>query len=73
MIEKTKNVITIEDNLSKGGLGSAVIEAVNESKIDNIKIKTFGYNDIFVEHGTVEELENKYNLSSKKIALMINN
>lgn len=72
-IEKTKNVITIEDNLSKGGLGTAVIEAVNESKIDNIKIKTFGYNDIFVEHGTVEELENKYNLSSKKIALMINN
>ena len=72
-IEKTKNVITIEDNLLKGGLASAVIEAVNESKIDNIKIKTFGYNDIFVEHGTVEELENKYNLSSKKIALMINN
>ena len=32
-IRKTKNVITIEDGILKGGLGTAVIEAVNNSDI----------------------------------------
>lgn len=67
-IEKTKKAITIEDNVLKGGLGSAVIEAVNKSAIENIKVKTFGYDDIFVEHGTVKEIEDKYNLSKEKIS-----
>lgn len=66
-IEKTKNVITIEDNLLKGGIGSAVIELINRKAKENIKIKTFGYDDIFVEHGSLDELENKYNLSTEKI------
>ena len=66
-IEKTKNVITLEDNLLKGGLGSAVIELINRKAKENIKIKTFGYDDIFVEHGSLDELENKYNLSTEKI------
>ncbi len=67
-IEKTKKAITIEDNVLKGGLGSAVIEAVNKSAIENIKVKTFGYDDIFAEHGTVKEIEDKYNLSKEKIS-----
>lgn len=67
-IEKTRNVITIEDNLLKGGLGSAVLELVNRNDIENIKIKSFGYNDIFVEHGRVEELEEKYGLTAEKIS-----
>ena len=67
-IEKTKKAITIEDNVLKGGLGSAVIEAVNKSGIENIKVKTFGYDDIFVEHGTVKEIEDKFNLSKEKIS-----
>lgn len=67
-IDKTKHVITIEDNLLKAGLGTSVVEAVNKSNLKNIKIKTFGYDDTFVEHGTVEEIENKYNLTAEKIS-----
>ena len=67
-IEKTKNVITIEDNLLHGGLGTSVIELINKSKIENVKVKTYGYDDIFVEHGKVEELEEKYGLTAEKIA-----
>lgn len=66
-IEKTKNVITIEDNLLKGGLGSTVIELVNKSNLQNVKVKTYGYNDTFVEHGKVDELEEKYGLTAEKI------
>lgn len=67
-IRKTGNCITIEDNLLKGGLGSAVVEAVNKSDIQDAKIKSFGYDDTFVEHGTVKELEDKYGLSAEKIS-----
>lgn len=67
-IEKTRYAITIEDNLIRGGLGTAVIEEVNKSNLENIKIKTFGYDDIFVEHGSVNELENKYKLSAEEIS-----
>ncbi len=72
-IEKTKHVITIEDNLLKGGLASAVLETINKNKLENIKIKTYGYDDIFIEHGTVEELEDKYGLTAKKISEDIQN
>lgn len=65
-IRKTGYCITIEDNLLKGGLGSAVVEAVNKSDIQDVKIKNFGYDDTFVEHGTVKELEDKYGLSAEK-------
>ena len=67
-IEKTGQVITLEDNLLKGGLGSAVIESVNNSRLKNIKVQTFGYNDIFVEHGKVKEVEEKYGLTAGKIS-----
>lgn len=72
-IEKTKHVITIEDNLLKGGLASAVLETINKNKLENIKIKTYGYDDIFIEHGTVEELEDKYGLTAKTISKDIQN
>ena len=66
-IEKTKKVITIEDNLLKGGLGAAVLEVINKNKLENIEINSFGYDDTFIEHGKVEELEKKYGLSAEKI------
>ena len=66
-ISKTKKVMTLEDNLLKGGLGSAVIELANKNGLGHIKIETFGYDDIFVEHGKTEELEEKYGLSAKQI------
>ena len=72
-IEKTKKVITIEDNIIDGGLGTAVMKLINESVGAGlvpvqIKIKTFAYNNQFIEHGKVEELEKKYGLNPESIA-----
>lgn len=55
-ISKTKLVVTIEDNLLNGGLKSAVEDIMIKNKI-NSTILSFGYDDIFVTHGTVDELE----------------
>ncbi len=65
---KIKNVITIEDGILKGGLGTAVIEAINNSDIKDVKIKTFGYDDCFVKHGSVEEIEKQNKVDANNIS-----
>jgi len=66
-ISKTKKVITIEDGILHGGLGSGVLEMINECKIENVYLKSYGYRDCFVEHGSVQELERKYGLDVDSI------
>ena len=70
---KTKFVITIEDNTIVGGLSSEVKELIAEKQIKNIKIKSFAYPDVFVEHGSVLELEKKYKVDEKTIYNYIKN
>jgi len=59
-IEKTKNVITIEDGTKVNGIGTAVKELIIDNNLLDIKIQTYAYPDKFIEHGTVEELEKNY-------------
>ena len=70
-IKKTKNVITIEDGILHGGLGTAVLELINESKIDGVRVKSYGYDDVFVQHGSVNEIEKLHGLDAKDIALSV--
>ena len=70
-IKKNKNVITIEDGILHGGLGTSVIELINEYKLDGVKMKAYGYDDTFVPHGSVDELEKMNGLDAKSIALSI--
>lgn len=56
-VKKTGKVVTMEDNLIKGGLGVNVLELLNKNKLENINVKIFGYDDTFVTHGKTEELE----------------
>lgn len=56
-IEKTKNVITIEDGFIKGGLATTVNELIAKNGIIDVNIENCGYNDEFVKQGSVQELE----------------
>ena len=49
-------VITIEDGVIKGGFGSAVIEFASQNKY-NTEITTLGIPDVFIEQGTIQELQ----------------
>ena len=53
---KFKRVITLENGVKKGGLGSAVLEWMNEHDY-HPKVTILGMPDEFVEHGTVAELQ----------------
>lgn len=44
-----------------------MIELINNSDIKDVKVKKFGYNDCFIKHGSVEEIEELNGLSSKII------
>ena len=70
-IRKTRSVITIEDGILRGGLGTSVNELINECRIDGVHVKSYGYDDVFVQHGTVEELEEQNGLDARSIALSI--
>ena len=66
-IEKTKKVITIEDGTIINGLGTAIKELIVDHHIENVKIKTYAYPDKFIQHGSVDELENIYHLDEDSI------
>lgn len=64
---KIGNIITVEENVLAGGFGSAILEELEKTGlINSIKIKTIGI-EKFVEHGDVDELKNKYGLTSARI------
>jgi len=53
---KFKRVITIENGVIKGGLGSAVLEWMNDHGY-TLQVQRLGLPDNFIEHGTVKELQ----------------
>lgn len=53
---KYKRIITIEDGVRNGGLGSAVMEWLSDHDCD-CHVTRLGLPDEFVEHGTVDQLQ----------------
>ena len=51
-IEKTKNVITIEDGTKINGLGTAIEELIVENNLQNIKFEKQAWPDEFLKQGT---------------------
>ncbi len=72
-INKTNKIITIEDGILRGGLATTVKELIVENNIKDIYIKSYGYNDTFVKHGSVEEIEKIYGLDVNSIVENIKN
>ena len=64
---KHKQIITVEDGVILGGLGSAVTEFANDHHYP-VYIKRLGIPDHFVTHGTIEELYRECGYSPEKIA-----
>ena len=59
-IERTRNVITIEDGTKINGLATTVKELIVDNNLNGISFKSYAYPDEFIRHGSVEELEEIY-------------
>jgi len=64
---RCKRLVTIEDNCLPGGFGSAVIEMLQDHKI-NAEVLRIGIPDEFVEHGRVDQLFELLNMDPESIA-----
>ena len=61
LVDKKYSLVTIEDNIVHGGLGSLVLEYVN-SLNKKVKVINLGFNDEFIPHGSVDILYKLYKL-----------
>lgn len=65
--EKTRRIVTIEENVLAGGFGSAVLECLNKAGIHDVVVRRLGVDDEFMEHGSQKILRKKYGLDEEGI------
>jgi len=66
IFQQYQNILTIEDGCKAGGFGSAVLEFANEIGYAH-KLVIFGIDDVFLDHGSVEELQALANIDAAAI------
>ena len=75
IFKRYKHIITVEDGSKMGGFGSAILELANELGHTQ-KIHILGIDDIFLEHGTVEQLHEQAKIDhlsiTKHIKMLLN-
>ncbi len=67
---KTGQVITIEDNVRTGGMGSMVATLLKEKQVE-CKFRVFAFPDEPVTHGSIDELDKLYGLDAISIVSKI--
>lgn len=68
LTERVKKLVVVEDNILKGGFGSAVLEVLNDSKREGVDVKRIGLPDEFISHAQRSELLEDLGLTAEKIA-----
>ncbi len=71
IFEKYNYIITLEDNAIAGGFGSAILEFASENNYNN-PIKLLGIPDTFIEHGSIDELQESVGLDAENLRLVFN-
>ena len=66
-----KRLVTVEENALSGGFGNSVVELLQKSGVSDIRVKSIGIPDEFVEQGTQALLRSKYGLDAKGIAKQV--
>jgi len=70
VLKRFDKVITVEDGVLKGGLGTAVIEFMSDNGY-RAEIRRLGIPDYFVEHGSQEELIKECGFDTESIVKLI--
>ena len=69
--QRYDRLITLEDGCVQGGMGSAVLEWMNDHGYA-LPVKRMGIPDEFIEHGTVDELQHICHMDVDSIVAAIN-
>jgi 1-deoxy-D-xylulose-5-phosphate synthase len=68
---RIKRLVTVEENALSGGFGNGIIDLLQQSGISEIRVKTIGIPDEFVEHGSQSRLRANYGLDAEGIARQV--
>jgi 1-deoxy-D-xylulose-5-phosphate synthase len=63
-----KRLVIVEENALSGGFGSSIVDLLQQSSISDIRVKSIGIPDEFVEQGSQAMLRAKYGLDVEGIA-----
>lgn len=64
---KTRQVVTVEENVLAGGFGSAVLETLKDAGLDDVMVHRVGMPDAFIEHGTAADQRRQLQLDAEGI------
>lgn len=67
LARRTGRMVTVEENVLAGGFGSAVLEALAEEGVYNVRVRQVAVRDTFVEHGSQAELRAAYGLDTEAV------
>ena len=68
--KRTKKWYIFSDSQKQGGVGSALLEIISEKDLD-VKVKSFEYEDLYIQHGDTKLLEECLKVDAKSIASTI--
>ena len=71
LVKSIKKIVTLEENVLRGGFGSSVNELLLNKSVQNIQVKNIALPDKFIEVGSQSILRKKYGLTAKPIARTI--
>lgn len=71
IFERYRKIVTVEDGCKAGGFGSAILEFANEIGHKD-PVVVLGIDDVFIEHGTVEELHSLAKIDRLTIQKQLN-
>jgi 1-deoxy-D-xylulose-5-phosphate synthase len=66
-----KSWFVFSDSAKIGGVGSAILEFLNVSKINDINLVTFEYDDTFITHGATNDVEYSLGLAPLQLSQKI--
>lgn len=71
LASKTKLWYIFSDSAKKGGVGEILSSFLQDENIFDVKIKSFEYDDYFIAHGSLSEVEKALKISAQEIASYI--
>lgn len=63
-----RKIVTVEDGVKKGGLGSAVLEYFAQRGFNQVPCTVLGLPDVFVTHGPVPQLHKDCGIDAESVA-----
>ncbi|WP_198305120.1 1-deoxy-D-xylulose-5-phosphate synthase [Arcobacter vandammei] len=67
LAQKYDTWYVFSDSQKLGGVASTILEALNELNINSVKINSFEYDDMFIEHGDTSDVEKSLELLPNQI------